>query len=224
MKRISILIVLALIAAAPVLRSQQKIGYVDIGLIMKAIPDAQEAQRKLDAMVDNWQKELEQLQKDWQQKFNDYDKRKLILTDQGRANAEKELRDLDRRILDYRDAKFGQNGELFAKEDELMKPVQNLVFEQVKQLAVELGYDYILDKSAGSMMIYGKESHDMTAKAIDRITKLLPARTLSGQGQDQQGQPSQGQQPGMDTGMPRPGQDPSQQPPKVPQMDPGQRK
>ena len=220
MKRYSILLIAALALAAPSIRAQQKIAYVDIAQIMKAIPDAQEAQRKLDAMVDNWQKELDQLQKDWQQKFNDYDKRKLILTDQGRANAEKELRDLDRRILEFREKKFGQNGELFAKEDELMKPIQNLVFEQVNQLAVEQGYDYVLDKSAGSMMIYGKESHNLTTKVIDRITKMLPARTVSGQGQDQQ-------QGGQD--MSRPGQEQPnpgvpRQPTPIPPQDPGQRK
>jgi outer membrane protein len=215
MKRLTTLLILALAVAAASLQAQQKIAYVDIGQIMKSIPDAQEAQRKLDAMVDSWQKELDDLQKDWQQKFNDYDKRKLILTDQGRANAEKELRDLDRKILDYRDKKFGQNGELFAKEDELMKPIQNLVFDQVKQFAVELGYDYVLDKSAGSMMIYGKESLDITSKLIDRITKMLPARQLSGQGQQ-----------GTGTDPSRSGQDPSQQqqPKLQPQTDPGQRK
>jgi outer membrane protein len=223
MKRLILSLLLALAFLAPSARAQQKIAYVDIGQVMKSIPDAQEAQRKLDAMVDTWQKELEQLQKDWQQKFNDYDKRKLILTDQGRANTEKELRDLDRKILDYRDQKFGQSGELFAKEDELMKPIQNLVYEQVNQLAVELGYDYVLDKSAGSMMVYGKESHNLTQKLIDRITKMLPARSLSTPGQQgQQGQ--QTDMPGqMNPGQTNPGQtNPGQQ--KLQPIDPGQRK
>jgi outer membrane protein len=224
MKRIFALLILALVVGAPGLRAQQKIAYVDIGQIMKSIPDAQEAQRKLDAMVDSWQKELDGLQKDWQQKFNDYDKRKLILTDQGRASAEKELRELDRKILDFRDKKFGQSGELFQKEDELMKPIQNLVFDQVKQFAVESGYDYVLDKSAGSMMIYGKESLDLTAKLIDRITKTLPARKVAGEGQ--QGQQGQQGQPGMNTDPTRQGQqDPGQQPKQPqPQEPPGPRK
>jgi outer membrane protein len=226
MKRRHFLLTLfAFIAFLPALEAQQKIAYVDIAAIMKLLPDAQEAQRKLDITVESWQKELEALEKDWQQKFNDYDKRKLILTDQGRANAERELQELDRKIMDFRDKKFGQNGELFTKEDELMRPIQNIVFEQVKLLGVELGYDYVFDKSGGVMIIYAKESLDLTSKAVERITKILPARTLSGQG-GQQGQPGQmppgGSMPGqvpMDPNRPPQPPTPSDagRPPKVPQ-------
>ncbi len=182
-----------------VAHAQQKIAYVDVSAIMKAIPDAQDAQRQLDQLVDKWQKELADLQQEWQERFNDYDKRKLILTDQGRANAEKELQELEKRIFDFRERKFGQSGELFSKEDELMRPIQNVVFEQVKLLAMDLGYDYVLDKSGGVMIIYAKEAHDLTAKAIDRIKKTLPPRNVPGQGPggQQTGQPGQmdGQRP-----------------------------
>src|SRR5512143_3392666 len=99
MKRFPAILLLAImVAASAPLSAQQKIAYVDIAAIMKALPDAQEAQRKLDALVDDWQKELGRMEKEWQEKFNDYDKRKLILTDQGRANAGRELQDLDPRI------------------------------------------------------------------------------------------------------------------------------
>jgi len=190
-----ILLVFFLLQGFHSVQAQQKIAYVDIAAIMKALPEAQEAQRKLDVMVESWQKELQQLEDDWQDKFNDYDKRKLILTDQGRANTEKELQELDRRIANYRDTKFGQEGELFKKEDELMKPIQDLVFDQVRNLAMELGYDYVFDKSGGVMIIYAKESNDLTKQAIERIEKALPPRQISGQGNDGMGSSGQ-QQPG----------------------------
>ncbi len=178
-------LILLLLAAALIVpdgaRAQQKIAYVDISAIMKAIPDAQDAQRQLDNMVDAWQKELDRMQKEWQDKYNDYDKRKLILTDQGRSNAERELQELERSILTFRDQKFGQNGELFTKEDELMKPIQNLVFEQVNQLAKELNYDYVLDKSGGVMMIFANEKFDLTNQVVERIKKALPPRSTPGQ-------------------------------------------
>lgn len=209
MKRFIPLVLLACVLVLPsAARAQQKIAYVDIAAIMKALPEAQEAQRQLDGMVETWQKELERLEKEWQQKFDDYDKRKLILTEQGRANAERELREYDARIMNYRNQKFGQSGELFTKEEELMKPIQNLVFEQVNQLGKELGYDYVFDKSGGVMIIYANPAHDLTAKAVDRIKKMLPARETPASQQmksGQQGQP--GQQP-----MQQPGQQPMQQP------------
>jgi outer membrane protein len=160
--------------------AQQNMAYVDIAAIMKEIPEAQEAQRQLDVLVDRWQKELKDLEDEWQAKFNDYDKRKLILTDQGRANAEKNLQELDARIMQFRDRKFGQNGELFREEDRIMRPIQDLVFDQVKALAMELDYDYVFDKSGGVMIIYAKDEYDLTKRAIERIKTTLPAREAPG--------------------------------------------
>ncbi|MDH7516314.1 MAG: OmpH family outer membrane protein [Bacteroidota bacterium] len=195
MKRIAGLILLLPLFLAGTSHAQQKIAYVDIAAIMKALPEAQDAQSKLDALVESWQKELEAMEKEWQKKFNDYDKRKLILTDQGRANAERELQELDRQIMEFREKKFGQNGELFAKENELMQPIQNVVFQQIQELAVELGYDYVFDKSGGVSIIYAKDTYDLTNKAIDRIKKMLPARTVSGQGETPQTPPREGGRP-----------------------------
>lgn len=174
MKRLP-LILLAFIAynlfCAGEIHAQQKIGFVDVATIMKTLPEAQEAQRKLDAQVNDWQKDLDKMEKEWQTKYNDYDKRKLILTDQGRMNAEKEMQQLDQQIAQFRDKKFGQNGELFTKENELMKPIQDLVFDTVNKLALEGGYDYIFDKSGGVMILFAKDSWDLTQKVIDRLKK-----------------------------------------------------
>jgi len=184
-------------AALPAL-AQQKIAYVDIAAIMKELPESQEAQRMLDAQVDKWQEELQEMEDEWQAKYNDYDKRKLILTDQGRAKAEKDLQELDAKIMSFRDQKFGQDGELFKLEDQIMRPIQDLVFDQVKNLGVELGYDYVFDKSGGVMIIYAKEDYDLTKQAIERIKTTLPPRQISGQGQPgQQGQQGQPGQPGQ---------------------------
>jgi outer membrane protein len=213
------LLLIALVLSGNATYAQQKIAYVDVSAIMKALPESQEAQRQLDNQVELWQKELEALEKDWQTKYNDYDKRKLILTEQGRVAAEKDLQELDRKIKSFQDQKFGQSGELFKLEDQMMKPLQDIVFEQVKQLGVELGYDYVFDKSGGVMIIYAKESLDLTKKAIERIEKLLPARATPQNATDRPGgqQPGQQQQPGQ-------GQPPMVPPPNPPgQQDvPGQ--
>ncbi len=165
------LVIFSVLIVPNITLAQQKIAHVDVGQIMKTLPEAQEAQRKLDALVSEWQKELDKMEKDWQQKFSDYDKRKLILTDQGRMNAEKELQMLDQQIADFRDKKFGQNGDLFQKENELMKPIQDLVFDTVNKLALEGGYDYVFDKSGGVMILFAKDAWDLTQKVIDRLTK-----------------------------------------------------
>ena len=121
--------------------AQQKIGWINSAAIMEKLPEAQDAQRQIDNLVADWQGDLAKMQNEWQKKYEEYDKKKLILTDQLRAQSEKELQDLDRKIADYRTKKFGQNGELFNKQNELMKPVQNKVFKVVQDIAKEDDYD-----------------------------------------------------------------------------------
>lgn len=149
--------------------SQMKIGHISSEAIMKQLPDAQDAQRQLDVLVAEWQNELNRMQQEWQKKFEEYEKRKLIMTEARRAEAEKELQDLDRRIVDYRNQKFGQNGELFNKQGELMKPVQDRVFKAIQDVAVEEGYDYVLDKSGEILLMYSNEKHDLTTKVLAKL-------------------------------------------------------
>ncbi len=122
MKRYVAAILLA-IAGTSAGYSQMKIGHINSEAIMQALPEAIDAQKSLDALVASWESELQKMQNEWKKKYDDYDKRKLILTDQARADAEKELRDLDQGISDFRNKKFGQNGELFQKQNDVMKPI-----------------------------------------------------------------------------------------------------
>ena len=150
--------------------AQSKIGWVNTAAILEKLPEAQDAQRQIDNLVAEWQAELAKLQNTWMMKKDEYDKKKLILTDQLRADAEKDLEDLDKRIADYRTKKFGQSGELFNKQNELMKPVQNKVFKVVQDIAKEDDYDYVFDKSADILMLYSKDKYDLTAKVLERLT------------------------------------------------------
>ena len=149
---------------------QAKIAFVSTEAIMKQLPDAQDAQKQLDQFVVDWQGELNKLQQDWQKKLDDYDKRKLIMTEQRRADAEKELRDLDQKISEYRNKRFGQNGDLFAKQNELMKPVQDRVFKAIQDVALEEGYDYVFDKSGEVLLMYANPKFDLTPKVLTKLT------------------------------------------------------
>ncbi len=151
------------------LYAQLKIGYVDSDTIMDNLPDAQDARQKLDQMIQEWQTELNKLEGDWKTKYDDYEKRKLILTDQTRADFESELIKLEQQIADYREKKFGTNGELFQKQDELMKPVQNKVFTAIKEVALEEELDFVFDRSGDIMILYAKEQYDISAKVIEKL-------------------------------------------------------
>lgn len=149
--------------------AQLKIGYVDSNTIMDNLPDAQDARQKLDALVKDWQAELNKKEADWKTKYDDYEKRKLIMTDQTRAEMETELMNLEKDISDYREKKFGTNGELFQKQDELMKPVQNKIFNAIQEIAEDENLDFVFDRSGDVMLLYAKEEYDITNKVLDKL-------------------------------------------------------
>lgn len=158
-----------ILATTSLTMGQVKIGYVSTDAILKQLPDAQDAQKQLDQVVVDWQGELNKLQQDWQKRFDDYEKRKLIMTEQRRIDAEKELRELDQKIADYRTKKFGQNGDLFVKQNELMKPVQDRVFKAIQDVAVEEGFDYVFDKSGEILLMYANTKYDLTPKVLAKL-------------------------------------------------------
>jgi outer membrane protein len=179
MKKILPLIVFLLMLCATQARAQTKIAYFNSEAIMKQLPDAQDAQKQLDQFVADWQRELNKMQDEWKKKFDDYDKRKLIMTEQRRADAERELRDMDQKIVDYRTQKFGQNGELFNKQNELMKPVQDRVFKAVQDVAREDGYDYVFDKSGDILLMYANEKYDLTQKVFAKLKVTITAPSVT---------------------------------------------
>lgn len=170
--RLTACLLVLLILPRAVGMAQAKIGWVNTQAIMDKLPEAQDAQKQIDNLVAEWQSELAKMQNDWQKKYEEYDKKKLILTDQLRAQSEKELQDLDKKIADYRNKKFGQNGELFNKQNELMKPVQNKIFKVIQDLAKEEDYDYIFDKSGEVLLLYTNDKYDLTAKVFERTTSF----------------------------------------------------
>ncbi|MGB2869362.1 MAG: OmpH family outer membrane protein [Bacteroidota bacterium] len=164
------------VLAAPAAFGQMKVGHFSSEAIMRQLPDAQDAQKQLDQLVADWQSELNRMQDDWKKKFEEYDKRKLIMTEQRRADTERELRELEQKVADFRNQKFGQSGELFNKQNELMKPVQDRVFKAVQDVAKEESYDYVFDKSGEILLMYANEKYDLTPKILEKL-KSLPSST-----------------------------------------------
>jgi len=149
--------------------AQLKIGYVDSDTIMDNYPDVQDARQKLDALIQEWQAEVRKLESELKAKQDDYDKRKLIMTEQTSIEVMAEITKLQKDIADYRDKKFGANGELFQKQNELMKPIQNKVFTIIQQVATEEELDFVFDRSGDILFLYAKPEYDLTTKVVERL-------------------------------------------------------
>lgn len=149
--------------------SQLKIGYVDSDALLNQMLDAKDARQQLDQFIQEWQSELNQMDKEWKTKYDDYEKRKLIMSDQSRAEMESDLIKLEQKITEFREKKFGTNGELFQKQDELMKPVQNKLFTAIKDVAEDENLDFVLDRSGDILILYAKEQYDITNLVLEKL-------------------------------------------------------
>jgi outer membrane protein len=149
--------------------AQLKIGYVDSDAIMSQLPDAQDAQKKLDQLVQEWREELSKLEKEWKEKYDDYEKRKLVMSNQKRVLVENELSQMEQDIENFRQNKFGVNGELFQQQEELMKPIQNRVFNAIEMVAKEEELDFIFDRSGDIVFLFAKEEYDLTNLVLEKL-------------------------------------------------------
>ena len=163
---ISLLVVLLFTS---VMSAQPKIGYVDSDTVMKQLADYQDTQKKLDALIKEWQEELSKLERDWKDKYDDYQKKKLILSEEKRIDIEKELVDMENQTSKYRQEKLGVRGELFQKQEELMKPINNRIFNAIQDVAKENDYDFIFDRSGGMIFLYAKDKYDVTQLVLDKL-------------------------------------------------------
>lgn len=169
MKTVSIvcmILFLSVLSAA-----QTKIAFINSATVMEQLPEAQDAQKQIDALAQQWQTELTQKATEMQKKMDDYDKRKLIMSDKRRAEVEKELQQLDKEIVDLRNQKFGTNGEMFTKQNELMKPIQEKIFKAVKDVADEESYDYVVDRSSSTLLLFANAKHDLTQKVLAKLAQ-----------------------------------------------------
>ena len=147
----------------------QRYAVIDSKYILDKLPEYKEAQQKLDQFSLMWQQEIDRKSADLDRMYKDYDAEKVMLSDELKKkredqifNAEKELRDLQRK-------RFGFEGDLFKKRQELIKPIQDKVYNAIQKLAVAKLYDFILDKSEGITVIFADPKLDRSDDVLKEL-------------------------------------------------------
>lgn len=169
----NLVIVFLVLAFAATLNAQGlKIGYVNSAKILQELPEAQEAQKKLDATGKGWQAELEKMSKDLQDKYDGYQKKQGMLTDQAKAAAQQELGELEQKAYKYRTEKFGNDGELAQQTEKLLSPIKDKVLKMIQQIAKEEKLSFVFDRNEQIMvLLYGDTNFDYTYKVLDRLKR-----------------------------------------------------
>jgi len=169
MKKLSIITIYFFLILQSISFGQLQIGYVNSDAIMKSLPDALDAQKKLDALIQEWKEEIKKMERELEIKDTDFEKRKLVMSDNKRIVIEKELAKMVDDIAAFRQSKFGFKGELYKQQEEIMKPVQNRIFNAIEDVAEDEELDYVFDKSGDIVFLYAKEEYDITTKVLEKL-------------------------------------------------------
>jgi len=152
MKKSIFLIVCSLLLAGFV--HAQKYAIIDTKYILDKMPDYKTAQTQLDNIAKGWQKEIDDMQGELDKMYKNYDAEQVMLSDDLKKKREDQLFVKEKSVRDLQRQRFGFEGDLFKKRQELIQPIQNKVYNAVQKLAVQRGYDFILDKSEGITVIF----------------------------------------------------------------------
>ncbi len=149
--------------------SAQRYAIVDTRYILEKIPDYTEAQKKLDEISAQWQKEIDTKQQALDKMYKDYDAEKVMLSDVLRKKREDEIFVKEKELRDLQRKRFGFEGDLFKKRQELVKPIQDKVYTAIQKIAVAKMYDFILDKSEGITVIFADPKLDKSEDVLREL-------------------------------------------------------
>jgi outer membrane protein len=150
----------------------QRYAVIDTKYILERMPDYKEAQKKLDQSSEQWQKEIELKQSELDAMYRSFESEQVMLSPTLRKKREDELFNREKELRDLQKRRFGFEGDLFRKRQELVKPIQDRVYNAIQKLAVERQYDFILDKSEGITVIFADPRLDRS----DDVLKALGAK------------------------------------------------
>lgn len=171
----AILSLFLLLLAAPSagVRAQGlKIGYVNSAKVLQEFPEAMEAQQKLDAMGKGWQGQLEQMDKEFQSKYAEFQKKEALLNDQEKRTQRDDLLQLQQKGLQFRQEKFGNEGELAIATDSLLRPIKQKVMRVIEAVAKDQKLNFMFDRNEQILvLLYGEAKYDYTNLVIDRLKR-----------------------------------------------------
>jgi outer membrane protein len=148
----------------------QRYAVIDTRYILSKLPEYKSAQEKLDAFSIQWQQEIDQKQVVLDQLYRNFEAEKLMLSDELIKKREDEIFNKEKELRDLQKKRFGFEGDLFKRRQELVKPIQDRVYSAVQKLAVARQYDLVLDKSEGITIIFADPKLDRSDDVLKELT------------------------------------------------------
>lgn len=163
------LLILALIFAGAFAASAQKFALIDMEYILKNVPSYEMANEQINQLSQRWQKEVEKVQKEAEVLYKNYQAERVFLTEEMQRKKEEEITAKEKEATELRYKYFGPEGELYKKRQTLLKPIQDDVYNAVKKVSEERGYQAIFDRATSANIIYATPRIDISNEVLTKL-------------------------------------------------------
>ncbi len=165
----SIVLTLVLAAMCAVGAAAQKFALVDMEYILKNYPQYEMANEQLNQLSQRWQKEVEAKSAEAEQLYKQYQADMVYLTAEQKKSRENDVLQAEKSATELKYKYFGPEGELYKKRHSLMEPIQDEIYNAVKKLSEERGYQCIFDRASSANIIYASPRIDISNEVLDKL-------------------------------------------------------
>lgn len=162
-------LLLFLLLAVGMTANAQKFALIDMEYILKNIPAYDRANEELAQASNKWQSEVEKIAEEAKTMYKNYQSQIASLSDVQRGKKEEEIVAKEKSVSDLRRQYFGPEGELYKKRESLMQPIQDDIYDVVKEIATEKGYAVVVDRASASSIIFASPSIDISNEVLARL-------------------------------------------------------
>lgn len=177
----------------------QRFAYVDTDYILDMLPEYKSAQKQLDLIAETWQKEAEEKKAEIDKMMQEFQAEQILLTAELKKKKETDIKLKEAELKEFMNKKFGYEGELFKKRQELVKPIQDKVFDACQNIAKKSALDFIFAKGGEMIMMYSNAKYDKS----DEVLIELGVNVTKNKGNNSPESPNNS--PNTNPGAPRPG-------------------
>ena len=147
----------------------QKYALVDMEYILKNIPTYESANQELEKVAERWQGELEQIQKDVQDMYKKFQTDSPTLKGEEKTKRENAIVAKENELQQVRNKYFGADGEMFKRRESLIDPIQDAVYNAIKEIALTSGYQAIIDRASATSMIFASPDIDISNEVLAKL-------------------------------------------------------
>jgi outer membrane protein len=147
----------------------QKYAYIDSDFILENVPEYKDAKDKLDKLADRWTKEIEERYAQIKVKKDNFAREEVLLPSEERQKRKDELDKLETEAMEMQKMRFGVKGDYFQKRQELVKPIQDKIFEAIQGVASKRNFSFVFDKANQSNLVYADPKMDISNEVLKEL-------------------------------------------------------